>query len=637
MCRVAGIWTRRDGQDLAAVCTTMRDAMSAGGPDDAGLFMDANSGIALGHRRLSVIDLTETGRQPMTDASGRFTICYNGEAYNYRELRAELEELGFKFRGTSDTEVVLNAFAAWGVKSVERLIGMFAFALWDGLERRLYLVRDRIGVKPLYYYHEDGVFAFVSELKALHAGLKKRLSVDRETLAEFFHYGYISGDRSIYRHVRKLEPGCILSFAQGADPVIERYWDPAYHMGATACYPDEDTAASRLEELLTDAFLKRLVADVPVGVFLSGGIDSSLVTAILAHRAGTPIRTFTIGFAERSYDESAWARAIARHLGTDHYEETVTSEHARAVLPLWPRIYDEPFGDISGIPTTIVSRMTRAHVKVSLSADGGDELFCGYHRYWVMAMLERIFGRLPRAIPNCLGRLMGLAGTDFAAALAGIYPGLRLPALRDRMRKFQAVLTHWDGTALAAYPYAVAYWLPLETDVLVGGYTDPRDLPDDTPEGIVKAMMLWDIKHYLPEDILTKVDRATMSVGLEGRDPFLDHRVAEFALGLPLEFTYRRGSMKHILKKILSRHLPEKLFDRPKQGFAVPVYTWLHDDLLHLVDEYLNPDAMRSQTEIDPGPILDTVGLFKAGKGSMAVDRVWLALVYMMWRRMYLG
>ncbi|HWR69189.1 MAG TPA: asparagine synthase (glutamine-hydrolyzing), partial [Desulfomonilia bacterium] len=606
-------------------------------PDDHGIFVDTAAGLAMGHRRLTIIDLTETGHQPMTGTDGRFTICYNGEVYNYRELRPELEALGFTFRGTSDTEVVLNAFAAWGPSCVERLIGMFAFAVWDSRERDLHLFRDRMGVKPLYYYLHDGTFAFSSELKALHAGLGDRLEIDCAALAEFLHYGYIAGPRCIYRRVAKLEPGCRIRVDGSLAMEHHRYWDPAVLAQMPSFQDNERTLTDRLEEILTDAFLKRLIADVPVGVFLSGGIDSSLVTAVLARHTDRPIRTFTIGFAERSYDESGWARAVARHLGTEHISETVTPDHARSILPRWPEIYDEPFGDISGIPTTIVSQMTRRHVKVSLSADGGDELFCGYHRYWVMERLERYLSWLPGMLPRALGKAVALIGTDTAADFATAHPGLRLPAIRDRMRKFQAVLAHWQGDAGGAYPYAVAYWLPREISALMGAYRDPRPSLSDMGPSLMASMMLWDMKNYLPEDILTKVDRATMSVSLEGRDPFLDHRIAEFALRLPLEYKYRQGTMKYLLRKLLSRYLPEQLFERPKQGFAVPIYTWLHDDLMHLVDEHLNPDALALQGEFDPVPVRRIISAFKGRKGSVAVDRVWLLLVYMMWRRRYVG
>ncbi|MDX9763298.1 MAG: asparagine synthase (glutamine-hydrolyzing), partial [Desulfomonilia bacterium] len=387
MCRIAGIWNDGNPEELFRRCTAMRDTLLRGGPDDAGIFVDEESGLALGHRRLSIIDLSEAGHQPMT--SGHHTICYNGKTYNYLDLRSELEGLGHTFQSTSDTESVLRAFCHWGPDFVHRLNGMFAFALWDASEKSLHLFRDRIGVKPLYYYRHDGVFAFASELKALHTGLRDRLEIDQDALGEFLHYGYISAPRTIYRHVRKLEPGHWLKIF--ADHTLQDhcYWSIADFTPAAEATMIESSSIDRLEEIMTDAFSRRLIADVPVGVFLSGGVDSSLVTAILARNTDTPVRTFTIGFAEKNYDESVWARRISEHLNTEHTEETVTPEHAKEILPLWPEIYDEPFGDISGIPTAILSRITREHVKVSLSADGGDELFCGYHRYWVMNALER--------------------------------------------------------------------------------------------------------------------------------------------------------------------------------------------------------------------------------------------------------
>lgn len=613
----------------------MRDTLFNGGPDDAGVFCDRGSSLAFGHRRLSIIDLSDTGHQPMSTLDGRYTICYNGEVYNYRELKIELESLGFAFRGTSDTEVVLNAFAAWGPDSVERLWGMFAHAVWDAGEKTLHLFRDRMGVKPLYYYRSPDTFAFASELKALHAGIGGKLRINADALGEFFHYGYIAGKRSIYENVFKVEPGCRISIDASFTVSKHRYWDPSRVVANVFENRDENDLADQLEEILIDAFTRRLIADVPVGVFLSGGIDSSLVTAILARHTQNPVKTFTIGFHERNYDESSWAKAVAEHLETEHTFEFVTPEHARAVLPLWPEIYDEPFGDISGIPTTIVSRMTRKHVKVSLSADGGDELFCGYHRYWAMERLQHYLSPLPAFLPRTAGKLMGIVGSDLAADIAVAHPALRLPAIKDRIRKLQAVLANWQGDATGAYPYSVGYWLPREIEMLMGFYRDSRPSLKELHPSFLDSMMLWDLKYYLPEDILTKVDRATMSTSLEGRDPFLDHRIVEFALRLPMELKYRRGRMKYLLRKLLSRYLPDRLFERPKQGFAVPIYSWLHEDLMHLVDQHLSRESLADQNEIDPDVVLRTVSDFKGRKGSVAVDRLWLILVFMMWRKRY--
>jgi len=615
----------------------MRDVMHRGGPDDAGLYTDESARIALGHRRLSIIDLSPTGHQPMSTPDGRYTITYNGEVYNYRELREDLESQGIRFRGTSDTEVVLNAFAFWGPAGVSRFIGMFAFALWDAQEKSLFLFRDRMGVKPLFYYKKDGMFAFASELKALHAGLGDSLEIDEASLGEFLHYGYICAPRSIYKHTYKVEPGCWIRVASNHTIEQQRYWSYKDIPACPGTNDQEGNLIDQLEEIMVDAFKKRLIADVPVGVFLSGGIDSSLVTAILARHTDTPVKTFTIGFTEKNYDESGWAKQIARYLGTEHTEEIVTPDHAKEILPLWPEIYDEPFGDISGIPTTIVSRMTREHVKVSLSADGGDELFCGYHRYWVMNNLNRFLAHVPNIIPNMAGNVLALIGNDHAAHLAQAYPRLRLPAIKDRLRKFQAVLTHWCGDAKSAYPYAVGYWLPHEIADLSGSYTDPRPQLDTPGNSLLDAMMQWDIRHYLPDDILTKVDRATMFVSLEGRDPFLDHRIAEFSRCLPLEYKYRNKQMKYLLKKLLARYIPDEMFARPKQGFAVPIYTWLHNDLMELITTHLNPDVLKTQNWIDPCIVDKTVQEFMSKRGSIAVDRIWLLLVFMMWKHRYVN
>ncbi|MCD6569578.1 MAG: asparagine synthase (glutamine-hydrolyzing), partial [Deltaproteobacteria bacterium] len=466
MCRITGIWNKNNSADVSRMCQNMRDTLIRGGPDDAGIYIDKEANLALGHRRLSIIDLTDTGHQPMSTPDGRYTICYNGEVYNYQDIRKDLEKTGVKFKGTSDTEVVLNAFAHWGHECVDLFIGMFAFAVWDSQDRSLYLFRDRMGVKPLFYYKKDGLFVFASELKALHAGLSERLEIDRSTLGEFFHYGYIAAPGSIYRNTYKLEPGHWIRTSSDHKIEKHQYWSYKSVLGQAIIAGTDNDLVDQLEGLMVDAFKKRLIADVPVGVFLSGGIDSSLVTAILARNTSTPIKTFTIGFKEKDYDESAWAKEIAGYLGTDHTEKIVTPDHAKAILPLWPEIYDEPFGDISGIPTTIVSQMTRQYVKVSLSADGGDELFCGYHRYWVMDMLDKALGLFPSRFANMTGRIMDRIGIDNVSNMAQVIPGLRLPAIKDRMRKFQAVLANWEGDAASAYPYAVGYWLPHEIDYL---------------------------------------------------------------------------------------------------------------------------------------------------------------------------
>lgn len=635
MCRINGIWSKEKSPDLEEKCISMRDTLFRGGPDDLGIFTDTKANIAIGHRRLTIIDLSRTGHQPMSTPDGRYTISYNGELYNYKELRQDLMARGIPFMGTSDTEVVLHCFALMGPGCVDLFIGMFAFAIWDSLERSLYLFRDRMGVKPLYYYTHSGTFAFASELKAIHIVLHENLEIDLNSLGEFFHYGYISAPRTIFKHTYKLEPGCWIRVNQDHSVEKHVYWSYRNALNQPPVTGRAVEVEDELEEIMIDAFTKRLVADVPVGVFLSGGVDSSLVTAILARHANENIKTFTIGFNEQGYDESPWARKIAKFLGTNHTEEIVTPDRAREILSMWPNIYDEPFGDISGIPTTIISLVTRKKVKVSLSADGGDELFCGYHRYRVVNRLRKLLGHLPGKVVVTGGKILGILGEKRISQISQVIPELRLPAMQDRVRKFNNMVMHWDKSLSHVYPYAVAYWLPEEVARLTGSYADPRQPVDDSENNNMSSMMMWDIGYYLPDDILTKVDRATMFAGLEGRDPFLDHRIVEFAMRLPFDFKYKNGDSKYILKRILARYIPDELFSRPKQGFAVPVYSWLHKDLISMVDRYLNPDSLRQQNIIDTHTAYKTILKFKTEKGSVAVDRVWLLLVFMMWKELY--
>ena len=636
MCRITGIWEAQRSGNLRETCAEMLKTLVRGGPDDAGIFVDEENNIAFGHRRLSIIDLSPTGHQPMVTPDGRHIICYNGEVYNYRDLRNDLMKLGATFRGSSDAEVVLNAFAIWGPKCVRRFIGMFAFAIWDSEDKALYLFRDRIGVKPLYYYCSDGLFAFASELKALHKGFSSQLKLDKKSLGEFFHYGYIAAPRTIYRHTYKLEPGHWLKIKTDQEIENHRYWSFTDAFSQEPVIGTEEEISDQLEELMIDAFKKRLIADVPVGIFLSGGIDSSLVTAILARHSGESIKTFTIGFKERDYDESHSAGKIAEYIGTEHTARTVTPEDAKETLPLWPEIYDEPFGDISGIPTAILSRMTRGQVKVSMSADGGDELFGGYRIYKNMKALERYLSQFPLTLTRIAGKFLSFACSEKVNILHRMFSGLIIPPYRDRLRKLYSVLGNWKGNASSAYSFAVSYWLPHEVDALVGAYTDLRSIPLSNRGELIEALMQWDITHYLPDDILTKVDRASMFTGLEGREPFLDHRIVEFAMRLSIGLKYRHNSQKYILKRLLQKYLPLEMFDRPKHGFAVPLYTWLHKDLMGMVDIYLNPDIIRAEGNLNPFVINKMVSLFKNGKGNVAVDRIWLLLVYMMWQEKYL-
>lgn len=611
----------------------MLATLERGGPDDAGIFTDSSANIAIGHRRLSIIDLSSTGHQPMTTPDYRFTITYNGEVYNYKEIRCQLEQKGVVFKGSSDAEVVLHAFAKWGPECVKQFIGMFAFVVWDHHKQTLHLIRDRLGVKPLYYYNKSGRFAFASELKALHAAFASELEVDQNALGEFFHYGYISAPQSIYKNVYKLEPGHFIRISSDHSMEKVRYWSVEDTANSPQITGALEEIEDELENLLIDAFKKRLVADVPVGIFLSGGIDSSLVTAILAKHTSHRLKTFTIGFHEKGFDESSWARKIAEKLGTEHTELKITSDDAREVLSFWPEIYDEPFGDISGVPTHVLSKLTREHVKVSLSADGGDELFCGYRLYHNIKKLSRYMKYMPAGLLNVFEKISGFG----IQTLPDTIVSAKLSAIYEKLIKIQSFVENMKGGILSAYPFAVSYMMPDEVRVLLGSYTDNRNVSASETRDVLDSLMQWDIRHYLPEDILTKVDRATMSVGLEGREPMLDHRIAEFALRLPVEYKYRDGKQKYILKNILKRYLPEHMFDRPKQGFGVPIQTWLKGHLSDLVEKYLNPDMVRAQTQFDRDMVKRMVWEYKNRGSVFSAQRIWLLIVFMMWQEKYFG
>ncbi len=450
MCRIAGFWDQRSGRgyDLAEVVDRMKDTLTYGGPDDQGSYVDREHGLALGHRRLSILDLSPSGHQPMRDPRQDVWTVYNGEIYNFREVRAELESLSHKFTSSSDTEVLLQAYGRWGMEMLGRFRGMFAFALWDRPRKKLILARDRAGVKPLYWSFRDGVLVFASELKAFHQFPGFRKELDPEALWFFLQLGYIPGPRSIFRGVQRLEPGTWLELDQGGQIRTHRYWQVQEHYGRRTAVADEQEAEERLEELLVESFRLRLVSDVPVGVFLSGGVDSSAVTALLQRHADRPLKTFTIGFARKDYDESAQAKKVALHLGTDHTELVCSLEDAFEVLERFEEIYDEPFGDSSGIPTYLVSRLARREVKVALSADAGDELFAGYTKYPFVRDYHRRLARLPGAVRGLASGMLGLLSPETVEGvwngLSSVFPLPRFTNLKDKFFKFRNMLSERD-------------------------------------------------------------------------------------------------------------------------------------------------------------------------------------------------
>ncbi len=630
MCGIAG-FVCHDGElerhvrDLTSAVACLRHR----GPDDQGTWTNAR-GTGLGHRRLSIIDLSERGHQPMQSADGRLVMVFNGEIYNYSEIREALRALGHSFPGNGDSEVILSAFQEWGVDAVQRFIGMFAIALWDERDRTLHLLRDRVGVKPLYYGWDGRSLWFGSELKALRAFTHWNPRIDHQALGEFLQYGYIASPRTIYTQVRKLPPGSRLELRAGGGPVVTRYWSLLDRI-VQPIEGDDEAIEAELEALLVSSFRYRLVADVPVGVFLSGGVDSSLVTAILAREASLPLQTFTIGFAEDSRDESAWARRVAEHLGTRHTEYILGVREALEMARDWGSLFDEPFGDASGLPTLLVSKLARAEVKVALSADGGDELFMGYSVYDdVLARLETL-SRVPGWLRSASARSLSHASVGVLDGASARLGGLAATTgmMARRLRRARAILP--TAAPSLVYDAAVSYWLPEEVRELIGEYTNPRGLADGFDGNPNEQMCLWDFHHYLPEDILTKVDRTTMAVSLEGREPMLDHRLVEFAFRLPSRL--RRGPLgpKHSLKKILYRYVPRALVDRPKQGFAIPLEQWLREDLESMTRDFLAPDRIRRAGLFDAAVVTRLVDRFYRGDRGVS-SQLWFLLAFELWR-----
>jgi asparagine synthase (glutamine-hydrolysing) len=600
---------------MKVVVERMADTLMHRGPDDSGSWVDVYAGIALGHRRLSIIDLSPEGHQPMTSPSGRYVIAYNGEIYNFRELRLELERGGVTWRGHSDTEVMLAAFEAWGVeRALERFNGMFAFALWDRQERALHLARDRLGEKPLYYGWMGKTFLFGSELKPLRAHPAWRGDVDRNALAAYVRHNYVPSPYSIYQGIAKLPPAhhlrIPLTDSHAARP--KPYWSLRQAAEAGVADPlqlDDDAAVDELDRLLRDAIGRRMVADVPVGVFLSGGIDSSTVVALMQAQSSKPVRSFSIGFDEEGYNEARHAKAVARHLGTDHTELYVTPGEAMSVIPQLPMMYDEPFADSSQIPTFLVSQLARRHVTVTLSGDGGDELFCGYVRYFwgrrIWNRLRRLPYRVRALAANAIGALSPNAWNVLFAGLNRIMPSTRLGELTgDRVHKLANVLA--VPTPDALYHGLVSHWP--RPEVLVYGSREPATALTDRARwanlaDFTQRMMYLDGVTYLPDDILVKVDRASMAVSLEARVPMLDHRVVEFAWRVPLSSKTRNDQGKWLLRQVLYRYVPPHLIDRPKMGFGVPIDSWLRGPLRAWAEELLSEHRLREDGYFNPAPI----------------------------------
>ena len=645
MCGISGFLDtsrRRGADELRDIVLGMANSLHHRGPDDFGSWVDAATGIALGHRRLSILDLSPLGHQPMHSASGRYALSFNGEIYNFRALRRELEDLGHTFRGYSDTEVMLACFSQWGIhQAVKRFNGMFAFALWDREERLLHLARDRFGEKPLYYGWMGRTFMFASELKAVRAHPDFEADIDRDVLALYFRHGFIPAPYSIYRGVSKVLPGTVLTTVQETDspPKLTPYWSvrAVAEQGSANPFIGTDTEAiARLDELLRDAVKLRMEADVPLGAFLSGGVDSSTIVALMQAQSAQPVRTFSIGFHEVAYNEAEYAKAVATHLGTAHTELYITPEEAMAVIPRIPKLYDEPFADPSQIPTFLVSQLARRDVTVSLSGDAGDELFAGYTTYFWGLRIWKHIGWMPRSLRALsAGGLTMLSPSSWESLFRMIEPifpkhlrqrnlGIKLRVLADILSAesaealYRAILTHWDAPG----------------SLVVGASEPPTQLTDRTQWGnlpdLLRRMMYTDAMMYLPDDILVKVDRASMGVSLEARVPLLDHRVVEFAWQLPVSMKIRDGRGKWILRQLLSRYIPPALFDRPKMGFGVPIGAWLRGPLKEWGEALLDEKRLKDQGLLNPDLIRGKWGEHLSGTMNLEIP-LWDALMFQAW------
>ena len=635
MCGIAGAWDpagRSSGEELAAIGGGMVSALRHRGPDDEGIWVDEPAGVTLAHRRLSIIDLSAEGHQPMVSGSGRYVISFNGELYNFEALRLELSRLHHRFRGGSDTEVLLAACDEWGLAAaLERFNGMFAFALWDASDRTLHLVRDRLGEKPLYYGVLGGTLVFGSELGALraHPRAAGALEVDRDALARYLRLNYLPAPQSIYRGVAKMPAAGLLTvragdLAAGGPPQPRSYW-PFAEVVAKArrnrSALDDGDAVDELDRLLQDAVKLRMQADVPLGAFLSGGIDSSTVVALMQAQAERPVRTFTVGFSDPRLDESAHARAVARHLGTDHTEVQLSPDAALDLVPRMPDVYDEPFADPSQLPTTAIAQVARRHVTVCLSGDGGDEVFGGYNRYTQGERAWKLLAPVPPVVRRGAARaLLALPPSALSRFVA--------PAKAQKLAALLQV-----GSPAELHPVLVSSWDDPDSLVVGGREQNGSSVDDGLPaelEGTAERLMFLDSLTTLPDEMLAKVDRASMSVGLEARVPLLDPRLVELAWALPLGMRIRNGEGKWLLRQVLHRYVPADLVERPKTGFDPPVAAWLRGPLRPWAEALLDPSRLRGEGYLRPEPVTRCWDEHRSGARNWDY-RLWAVLMFQAW------
>lgn len=628
MCGIAGFvdFNKKSNLDILKRMTDVSDHR---GPDDSGYKFDSseNVEIGLGHRRLSILDLTSHGHQPMRFES--IDIVYNGEVYNFNEIKQELEDLGYDFESHSDTEVILKAYHKWGLEAVHKFNGMFAMAIYDRNISKLFLIRDRSGIKPLFYYHKNNTLLFASELKSMHQHHAFKKEIDIDAVALFLQLQYIPEPHSIFKSCFKLRAGHFLEIDLVTQKIEEKvYWDVIDHYNKPKLDISEEEAIEETEKLLKSAFEYRMVSDVPVGIFLSGGYDSSLVTSILQHQRSEKLKTFTIGFHENGFDEAPYAKQVAEYLGTEHHEYYCTQKDALAIIPKLATIYDEPFSDASAIPTTLVSQLARQEVTVSLSADGGDEIFAGYDKYSRTMEYYKYFSKVPNFLKSSVASMMG-----------GVNPN-SIPLLKDtfnfniRYEKMQNMLMAKNAvdimknTSLFLTFNEVNNLLNNRAKILSTNLDKGNLLESHNDD--INSMLAIDYKTFMVDDILTKVDRATMSVSLEGREPFLDYRIIEFVSSLPSHYKYQNGRKKHILKEITHKYLPKEMMDRPKMGFVVPIQEWFKDELKEYFLHYLDEQRLKKEGIFNVQEVVKLRDNYLNG-GKENIDNLWSMLMFEMW------
>lgn len=597
------------------------------GPDSGKeeVYLLPNALIGFGHRRLSILDLSECGSQPMHSGDGNISVILNGEIYNFNEIKKELSSLGYSFHSTSDTEVIINAYQEWGIEAVQKFIGMFAFGLLDKKNELLYFFRDRAGVKPLYYYYHDDCILFASELKALHQYPVFKKQINEAAVSLFFKYAYIPAPHTIFENTYKLQAGHYLKIDLKKKTLDEiKYYDIIDYYNKPKLKICEQEALEETERILTSAFQYRMVSDVPVGVFLSGGYDSTVVTAILQKNNQQKIKTFTIGFEEEKFNEAHDAKKIAEYIGTDHHEYYCTTKEAQDIFPELATIFDEPFGDSSAIPTTLVSRFARKHVKVALSADGGDEIFAGYNRYDHLNTINNLLNKTPKLLRKLSSSvLLQIPFSKIPVKNKLLYKISKMAEVVSSDNKFDmndALSKHYSHEHLKSILNK-----PAESNSLYDALAEINKGND-----AINTALALDYKTYMADDILVKVDRATMSVGLEGREPLLDHRIIEFVSQLPSELKYNKGIKKYLLKEITYKYVPKELLDRPKTGFGIPVYSWLQNDLKEYVYYYISEEQLSKHNFINIKEALRMRADFMAGKKGYEV-KIWLIIMFQMW------